>query len=64
MTPNMEKAGVLRGFFTSVFMGKNTLQESHVPKTSQKAQSKEELPSVKVNQVKEHFRKLNMDRSV
>lgn len=64
VTPNMEKAGVLSGFFTLVLTGKNTLQESHVPKTSQKAWSKEDLPSLKVNQVKERFKKLNTDKSV
>lgn len=46
-----------------VFTGKTTLQESQVHKTSGKVCSKENLSVVKVNFVKEHFKKLNIQRS-
>ena len=53
---NIEKAGVLNAFFTLVFTGKTTLQESQVPENSGKVWSKEDLPSVRTIKLRNTLR--------
>ncbi|KAF4803728.1 RNA-directed DNA polymerase from mobile element jockey-like protein [Turdus rufiventris] len=51
VTKDSEKAEVLIAFFALVFTGKFCLQESHVPETSGKVQSKANMPLVEEDQV-------------
>lgn len=64
VTTNMHRTGVLNAFFTLVFTSKTTLQESQVPETNAKVWSKEYLPFMKDNKVKECLKKLNIHRSM
>lgn len=60
MTKDMEKAKYSVSFSIWVFMGKTGLQKSQVPETSGKVRSKEDLPLVDKDQVREHSNKLDI----
>ncbi|KAK4828703.1 hypothetical protein QYF61_000541 [Mycteria americana] len=57
---NVEKAEVLDKFFTSVFTGMICHQESQTPESHGKVWSKDNLPSVEENPVREHLNKLDI----
>jgi len=61
---DMEKATVLSSFFASIFTGKTSLQESQPLKTTGKFWSKEDLPWVEQDQVREHLNKLDIHKSM
>lgn len=60
MTKDIEE--VLDTLFASMSPGKTNLWESRVPKTRREVWSKEGLPSVKGEQVREHLKKLSILR--
>ena len=56
MTKDMEKAETLHALFASIFTGMTDLQESQARETSGKDRSKDNLPSVEKDQVREHLK--------
>lgn len=64
MTEDTEKAKVLNVFFTMVFTGKTGLQESHVPVTKGKVQSKETLLLLEKEKGREYLNKLGIHKSL
>lgn len=57
MTKDMEKAKALHAPFGSIFTGMTDYQESQAPETSGKGRSKDDLPSVEEDDVREHLNK-------
>jgi len=53
---------VLKDFFASVFTSKTSLQEWQVPETSRIIWSKEDVPFVEEDQVKEYLSKLDIQK--
>lgn len=51
----MEEASALNAFFDSVFTGKTSLQECQALKTSGNPWSREDLPSVEEDLVREYL---------
>jgi len=64
VTWNMEQAEVLDSFFVSVFTGKCSSHTVQVREGKDRDQENEELPAVGENQVKDHFRKLKVHKSM
>ena len=52
---DVEKDEVYSAFFALIFTGKTGLQQFQVSKTSTKVWRKDDLPLVKVDQVREHL---------
>ncbi|KAK4816298.1 LOW QUALITY PROTEIN: hypothetical protein QYF61_014596 [Mycteria americana] len=61
---DIEKPEVLNAFFVSIFTGKTSLQESQALETSGKVWSKEDLPWVEQDQIREHLNKLDIHKSM
>lgn len=57
---NTEKVEVLSAVFAPFFTDKMSHQESQAPETSKKVWSKEDLPSVEEDKVREHLNKLHV----
>lgn len=55
VTNDMGKVEVIYNFFASIFTGNIGLQESQASETRRKVWSKEEVPSVDEDQVREHL---------
>ena len=64
VTRDMEKAEVLDATFASVSTGITGLQESQVSETRGKAWSKEDIPLVEEDQVREYLSKLDIHKSM
>ncbi|GAB0193858.1 mitochondrial enolase superfamily member 1 [Grus japonensis] len=64
VTQNMEKAEVLHAAFASICTSKTSFPESQVPETSGRVWSKEDIPLVEEDQVREYLRKLAVHKSV
>lgn len=64
VTKDMQKAEVLNAFFSLVFTVKTGFQESQVPVTSGKVQSKEDLPLVEEDQVREQLNKMDIHKAM
>ncbi|GAB0183716.1 mitochondrial enolase superfamily member 1 [Grus japonensis] len=63
VTKDIEKAKVLSAFFVSAFTSMTGFQQSQVPKTDGKAWSKEDLPSVEEDLVRQYLSKLDPHKS-
>jgi len=63
VTQDTEKPAVLNASFASVFTSKIGLQESQVPETRGKGWSKEDVPLVKDDQVREYLSKPDTHKS-
>ncbi|GAB0183275.1 hypothetical protein GRJ2_000792800 [Grus japonensis] len=61
---DMEKVEVLNATFTSVFTSKSGLQKSQVPETKGKVWSKDDVPLVEDDQVREYLCKLRIRKSM
>ncbi|KAK4832509.1 hypothetical protein QYF61_023574 [Mycteria americana] len=64
LTKGTEKAKVLITFFTSVLTHKTNPQQSQASAIRGKFWSKDDLPSVEEDQVKEHLNKLDIHKSL
>ena len=64
MTKDAKKAELLSAFFALVFTGKTDLPESQVPEAREKVWSKEDLPSMEEDQVREHLNKTDIHNSI
>ncbi|GAB0206869.1 mitochondrial enolase superfamily member 1 [Grus japonensis] len=64
VTQDMEKSEVLNAAFASVYSSKTGLQESQVPETKAKGWSKEDLPLVEEDQIREYLSKLDIHKSM
>ena len=53
VTKTMVQAEIFSAFFASIFTGKTILQESQVPDTMEKVWSKQDVPLVEEDQVRE-----------
>lgn len=63
LTNEME-VNVLSAFFASVFASKTSLQECQLSETKGKVQSKEDLPLMEENHVREHLNELYVRKSM
>ena len=61
---DIKRVEVLSGFFTLVFSGITCLQESQTPETRGNVWTKEDLPLVEKDQVREYLSKLDMHKSM
>lgn len=59
---NTEKVEVLNAFFASFLIGKISCQEFQAPKTSKEIWSKEDLPSVKEDKIRECLNQMDIQK--
>lgn len=59
-----EEPEVLNAFFTSVFTGSTSLQESQAPRVRKKVWNKEDALSVEEDQVRDHLSKIDIFKSM
>lgn len=64
VTWNSEKVKVLNDFFATFFTSKTGFQETQVPEASLNICSKENVPLVEEDQMREHLSKLDIHKSI
>jgi len=64
VTQAMEKAEIINAFLPSSSTSKTSLQESQAPTTREKVWSKEDIPLVEMDQLREYINRVDKRKSM